>query len=399
MRLGQSPLIRRFWLGLCLGLTLWIAGCGGAGSKVNEFFPKRLVVLGDEISYVGCTVVNGVCHGTDERLDRFSLNYDSPPTSTLPFFNNWVVMLARWYGLSIDQIIESSYVTSGEANAVNRRMARKGATVSSIRSQADGLPAYQDGDLLIIAGGANDILCVVRNTNTSNCASTQLRPGLDPYKMIASAQASSLGNDKALRIISAAHSYQQLALDMLARGHRNIFVVPVYDFSNSPDLNSFCMGCSAVELRTATTLFNIALRAFTDAQGAPLTFSPGQARILLTTGYTASDSQYVNVTQFTGVVGSFVYGFNLSASICGSRYSVDFARDNCSWNGLFAETSGIAPVYNGTTYPDTVTGAARPAYLGSAGRVVYAADFYLAPPVQAAIGGMFYTFMRGFQGW
>ena len=399
MRLGQSPLVRRFWLGLSLGLTLWIAGCGGAGSKVDEFLPRRVVVLGDEISYVGCTVVNGVCQGTHELLDRFSLNYDSVPTSSLPFFNNWVTMLATWYGLGVDKIIESTYVASGDANAVNRRLARKGATVSLIRSQADGLPTYQAGDMLIIAGGAHDILCVVRNTNTSNCSSSQLRPGLDPYKMIASAQASSLGNDKALRIISAAHSYQQLALDMLARGHRNIFVVPVYDFSNSPDLNSFCNGCSAVELRTATTLFNIALRAFTDAQGSPLTFSPGQARILLTTGYTASDSQYVNVTQFTSVLGSFVYGFTLNASICGSRYSVDFARDNCSWNGLFAEASGFSPVYNGTTYPDSVTGATRPAYLDSAGRVVYAADFYLAPPVQTAIGGMFYPFMRGFQGW
>ena len=395
MRLGFTHILQRFGRFLALGLALGLSACGGVGTKYQEFFPNRLVVIGDEISYVGCIVNNGVCQGTDTLQDRYTVNYDSTAPGFLPFLNNWVVNLARLYGLTVDKVIESAYVAPG---AADRRATRKGATAAAVRAQADGIPAYQTGDLLIIAGGANDILCVVRNTDTSKCSSTTVRPGIDPNKTIASAKATSLGNDKALRIIAAAHAYQQLALDMIGRGHRNIFVVPVYDFSNSPDLNNFCPGCSASELNTATTLFNIALRAFTDGQGTPLTFSPGQPRILLTTGVTASDAQYVNITQFTLVPGSAVYNYALSPSICGTRSTVDFARDNCSWNGLFLEGNGYTPYFNGTANPDAL-GNNRALFLTNLGRSVYTADFYLSPFTQASVGGIFYSFMRGFQGW
>lgn len=397
MRLGRIPVLRRLGLGWCLGLTLWLAACSGAGTKYDEFLPQRLVVLGDEISYVGCSVKDGVCQGTYESLDRFTVNYTIAPTlSTFaPYENNWVSTLARLYGLSIDKVVESTYVAPG----MTRRQTRKGATVGLVKAQADHIPAYQSGDLLIIAGGANDVLCVLQNVASnaaSGCSSTSLRPGLDPNRMIESANAASLGNDnKALRIIAAAHAYQNLALDMLARGHRNVFLVPVYDFSNSPNLNNFCNACSASDLQTATTLFNTALRAFTDSQGVPLTFSPGEPRILLTTGISASDSRYVNITQFTAVPGGSVYGFELSPSICG----IPFDASACNWNGIYAETVGVSPIFKGAAYLDTVTGDARPLFLTNQGRYVYTADFYLSPSVQSTVGSMFYSFMRGFQGW
>ena len=69
----------------------------------------RLVVLGDEISYVGCVETNGICQGSHSTLDRFTLNYDTAPGTTLPFFNQWVTVLARLYGLGVDQIVESTW--------------------------------------------------------------------------------------------------------------------------------------------------------------------------------------------------------------------------------------------------------------------------------------------------
>jgi len=396
MTLGHHPVIRGVLWACGLSLVLGLTACGGVGTKYDEFLPKRLVVLGDEISYVGCVETSGVCQGSIST-DRFTLNYDSADSAS--FFNNWVTVLARLYGLTVDRIVESTYVAPGQTPGQSgRRATRKGATAPVVRAQADGIPPYQQGDMLIISGGANDILCVMRNDATG-CSSTTVRPGLDPQKMIDAVQANGLGQNKALRLIAAAHAYQQLALDMIGRGHRNIFVVPVYDFSNSPDLNSFCSGCSSSDLKTATNLFNIALRAFTDGQGTPLSFSPGEPRILLTTGVTSSDAQYVNITQFTPVPGSSVYNFALSPSICGSQASSDFSNSGCSWNGLFAESSGVTPKFNGRLYADSVTGDARPAFLSSLGRQVYTADFYLSPLVQTSVGSIFYNFMRGFQGW
>lgn len=398
MTLGRNPVMRRVLWALGLGLTLALAACNGAGSKYDEFLPKRLVVLGDEISYVGCVETNGVCLGSHSTLDRFTLNYDTAPGTTLPFFNQWVTVLARLYGLGVDQIVESSYVAQG---STSRRDTRKGATAPVVRAQADGIPPYQKGDLLIIAGGANDIMCVLGKTYPrGGCTSTTLRPGLDPQKMIDAVQAGGLGQDKALRIIAAAHAYQQLALDMIARGHRNIFVVPVYDFSNSPDLNSFCSGCSISDVQTATKLFNIALRAFTDSHGTSLSFSPGEPRILLTTGITSSDDQYVGITRFTTVQGSSVYNFAISPSICGSQASSDFARTSCSWNGSFSSASGTAPIFNGISDATLLAADTKATtFLNVSGRQLYTADFYLSPSAQVTVAGIFYSFMRGFQGW
>ncbi|MDI9331714.1 MAG: hypothetical protein QM527_10485 [Alphaproteobacteria bacterium] len=410
MRHGRYLLIQRWWLGLCLGLAVLLSGCGGAGTKYNEFMPTRLVVLGDEISYVGCAVnpETGLCEGTHETLDRFNLNYNTAPVanSGVPFYNNWVTVLAANYRLGVDKIIESTYtdpsLTSG-TEAEKRRLTRKGAAAPVVRAQADRVPAYQTGDLLIIAGGAHDVLCVVRNTDVSNCSSTTVRPGIDPLLMISQANASSLGNAKGVRIVAAAHAYQQLALDMIGRGHRNVFVVPVYDFSSSPDLGSFCTGCSAEDLKTAINLFNIALRAFVDSKGDPLTFSPGEPRILLTSGYSATDSLYVNIAVPKAgtnlVAAGAIMGYQISPSICGPQTSFDFVRANCSWNGLYVTTNAVTPLLHGVPYADDVTGDNRPVFLTNLGRYAYSADIYLSPGATFSMGSIFYNFMRGFQGW
>ncbi len=400
MRLGQPVLMHRLWLTLCLGLSLWLAGCGGgAGTKYNEFMPQRIVLIGDEITYVGCSVTtqNGqsVCAGTDDLRDRFNVN---PASASSAFFvNNWVYHLALRYGLSVGNIIES---TSGCASTDTacRRTARLGSKAAqvAIQGQSPNIPSYAAGDMLVIAGGTHDVLAILKDTSIASNATLSLKRGYtaDIVNRIKSQYANDLSLGKAYHIIKAAQDYQDIALDMINnRGQRNVFLTPIYDFSNSPHRSAFCNtgDCSEALVKQAVNLFNFALKTLTKDNFETVDFYPGQPRILLTTGITSTDLLYQNITQLTGLFGSAVNNFNLAASICGVGGSTSGSTvlTTCTWNGLFTTSNGTAPSAN-VAVTDFISGL---------GAYMYASDFYLGPRVQETLGGTFYTFMRGFNGW
>jgi hypothetical protein len=391
-----------------LGLTLsaLLAGCGGAGTKYHEFMPKRIVVIGDEITYVGCTQASAdaPCLGTDS-FDRYSINNVS--SSPAAFVNNWVVQLATLYGLGLNQIVESSLKASLPApasDAAKRRAYRLGATVDNIRAQAfnaGSIPAYAAGDMLILAGGANDVINIMKDpTNDNDISGITFERSLSPTVMINEAKVTHLSIGKAYRIMKAAQQYQNLAFDLLSLGQQhNVFVALVYDFSNSPDLNQFCpanLGCSQDGLQEAIKIFNLTLKNFTDANGNLYQFDLGKPRILTTTGY-AVDASYTNLTMLTNTLGTSTYqwnpysGSNPAASACGSTISASGDLTGCTWNGLLATASDGTPVA-------TSSGMASD-FISTSGRYIYASNFYLAPVMLLSIGNIFYTFMRGYYGW
>ncbi len=423
MRLGRMTSTHGLLISLGLVLTLALSGCGGAGTKYNEFLPKRMVILGDEIVYIGCadTTQNGVavCAGIDAD-DRFSLN-NTPANANVANadntqkltrqINNWVLQLAALYNLKVSDIVEPTYIKSGVAGdtaAMRRRNSRDRAELADIQAQMDYLPKYTNGDLLVIAGGAHDILNTLLNSPVSVTLSGPLaqvsKRSNKTYadELRESSGTATLTVAQAYQVMMKAQGYQDLAQTMQGLGHRNIFLTPVYDFSNSPDLRSFCSGCSKENLQAAIRLFNSALKLDPTNR---FSASPGEPRVLLATGITATDSQYVNITDFVTIPGSGVFNFDISASVCGisSRLANPVTLNQCFWSGIYTTTT-VAGISYDPTNPANDSFTTNQAFLVAsgnrpAGGFIYARDFYLTPLVQQRIGSIFYTFMRGFQGW
>jgi len=118
MRLGQ--------LLAYLGLCALVASCG-ASSKVDEFFPSRIVAVGDFFSYQG-TLSNAYA-------DQLTVN-DGTVT-------NWIAQMALDYNIAFDPAVSG--------------FAKPGATVADLPGQLAGFRP-QAGDMLVINGGMNDIL-------------------------------------------------------------------------------------------------------------------------------------------------------------------------------------------------------------------------------------------------
>ncbi len=117
-RLGQ----RLAYLGLCA----LVASCGSS-VKVDEFFPARIVSVGDFLSYQGSLA--------NAYANQLTVN-DGTVT-------NWIPQMALDYNLAFDPAV------SGLANP--------SATVADLPAQLAGFRA-QSSDMLVITAGTNDIL-------------------------------------------------------------------------------------------------------------------------------------------------------------------------------------------------------------------------------------------------
>lgn len=443
MQIGlKTHLLRRTWLCLALTLTAWLTACGGAGTKYQEFFPTRIVLVGDEISYVGCTVnAQNVCVGADAD-DRFSLNNtqanahitNSNNSLLLPrVTNNWVVQLAALYGLPVTSIVESTYTKDAQTS---RRDSRVGAQLADIitQTQNNHIPAYQAGDMLIISGGTHDVLNILNNPPSTvptltGVLAEQTPSGPTNADALLSAHLQNcspcaLTTAQAYQVMLTAQAYTAFARQMLSSGQRNILLTPIYDFSNSPDLNHFCNGCSVAAVQSAISLFNFTLRY--DPTHV-LVAAPGQPRVLIPTGY-ATDASYINIAQINltngnGLTSTSFANYNVTNSVCGvtstsnlntySNLTAPVPLNQCFFSGIFTATTvtGTDSFGNPQTVTYDPTIPTDPSYVtnqafvavypatNASGSYIYASDFYLTPAVLAQVGNIFYTFFRGYQGW
>lgn len=407
MRLGRTPFLRRLWLGVGLVLAFALTGCGSSGVKFNEFLPKRIIIIGDEITYVGCNTAtsNGqtVCAGAD-KFDRFSINSISGSSALV---NNWVVRLALNYGLTTDKIIEPTVagndVRAAKLGARATPPAPPAATPSwkSVSEQASLIPSYVTGDMVVVAGGANDVLAVLKDPSIGLNSGTFKR-GLTvalANEILTKLGTSAITQAQAYYIIAAAQSYQDIALDLIrTKGQQNVFMAPVYDFSNSPDLSQFCSGCTVNQVKQGIALFNYILRLLTDDSFEPMVFTSGNPRILVSSGTSGYDLFYVNLPYFTTVLGSAVYNYDTTHSVCGASSTLTTPPTDltgCTWNGLYATNDGVNPIFNGTTYAS----APYPDYITNQGKYIYAQNQYLTPVLHVIVGNTIAIFMRGYNGW
>jgi hypothetical protein len=323
--------------------------------------------------------------------------------------------LAANYGLPLSSIVE----------AESSRSNRIGAKLSNITTQSASIPTYTAGDMLIIAGGTNDILDTLNNPPGSVTLNATMTPYRSSFLSKFSGGTGSLSDNQINQILNAAQGYLDLAKSLIRNGQRNVFMPAVYDFSNSPDLSNFCTGavCSdRTTVKQAIYLFDIAMKFDPNSELQSL---PGQARVLFATGY-SSDALYVNLPVTLGPVSDSNKsgaGYNLTASVCGT-----LSVTNCYWTGTY-NTSSVTATNSGVTTTITYspirdTDADRTSTDSSLsatisgnfnqynavfktnppsgyliGNFVYAKDFYLMPSALAQVGNIFYIFMRGYYGW
>ncbi len=162
-----------------LSLMLGLAGCGSS-SKYDEFFPTRIVSVGDFLSYQG-TLANGY-------NDKLTVNDQT--------INNWVTQLATSYNIVFDPS------DSG--------LATPNATVATLAQQLNGF-IPKAGDMLVINAGMNDIL-----NHTNDVINKKETP------------------DQAIATLGAlGTTYQLFARDQLKNfGH--ILILNAYDLKGSP---------------------------------------------------------------------------------------------------------------------------------------------------------------------
>jgi lysophospholipase L1-like esterase len=162
-----------------LGLLLLLSGCGSS-SKYDEFFPTRIVSIGDFLSYQG-TPSNGYS-------DKLTVNDLT--------VNNWVTQLATSYNITFDPSLTA--------------FATPNATVADLPKQLSKF-VPQLGDMLVINSGMNDIL---------NHTKAVLNKTETPEQAIAALGA--LGT-----------TYQLFARDQL-KNFAHILILNAYDLKGSP---------------------------------------------------------------------------------------------------------------------------------------------------------------------
>jgi hypothetical protein len=143
-----------------LGLCALIASCG-ASTKIDEFFPSRIVSVGDFFSYQGTSA--------NAYADQLTVNDGT--------ITNWIQQMALDYNITFDPSATG--------------FATPNATVADLPAQLKNFKP-QTGDMLVISAGMNDLInhtvSVLNGTETPATALTTITALGTSYQQFARAQ-------------------------------------------------------------------------------------------------------------------------------------------------------------------------------------------------------------------
>lgn len=132
-----------------LALAALLASCGGGGTQ-NNYTPRRVIALGDELSVINPDgskySVNALVAGTSTQLD----------CTANPL---WIQVVASRYSLVFPQCANQV------SDPVSRIYASVGAVVADLPGQIDqqlNNGGFNDGDLVMVEVGANDVVAQFR---------------------------------------------------------------------------------------------------------------------------------------------------------------------------------------------------------------------------------------------
>ena len=179
MKMNMLKWSKQVFFVTALSMFFSLSGCGSS-SKYDEFFPTRIISIGDFLSYQG-TQANAY-------NDKLTVNDQT--------INSWIAQLAASYNIVFDPSLTG--------------FATPSATVADLPKQLNNFTP-QTGDMLVINAGMNDIL------NHTNAALNKLE---SPDTAVAAM--GSLGT-----------SYQLFARDQL-KNFSHILILNAYDLKGSP---------------------------------------------------------------------------------------------------------------------------------------------------------------------
>lgn len=241
-------------------MLLALAACGG-GDTVDEFSPRRLLVLGDETSLITADGLKYSVNALDPTAPAPEPGasapepVDRPPTGPIDCLSNriWVQVLADEYGFGFDQCNDDPAGTPQRGVIY----ATVGARVADIADQVaahEASSSFTSSDLVTVFVGQHDILDVYAGVTAASQCRYDTRDDLGP----AARSARSLGEALARQINAIARN---------GDGGRVIFVtVPnqgATPFARQEPTDFDRRGC----LRELTEAFNAGLRTDVVADG------------------------------------------------------------------------------------------------------------------------------------
>jgi phospholipase/lecithinase/hemolysin len=211
--------MRRVLLALAPAALLALAGCGSSTIE-SQFVPSRIVVFGDALSDMGNTP-NG---------NRYTVN-DASAT--------WPQIVALDYGYTLAKSTAGGTdYAYGNARVVQEPDAAGGTATLTIKEQIDAFLAAQStfnaGDLVLLEGGASDIIVQMQAFRSGAITSDQ---------MIAN-------------VTQAGHDLAAQARRITAAGATHVLIVSLYDLKVTPW--AAAIGQQDL-LSQATTAFNNAV--------------------------------------------------------------------------------------------------------------------------------------------
>ena len=168
-----SKFVRVLFTSLAAFVLVCLASCGSSASKVDEFIPSRIVVIGDSYSYLG---------SSPNYQDRITVNEGtSADAISGATVNNWVLQIAGGYSLSkkisdgkiVSGIVDSatSPCTPTSYDAITKTDFKVADIIRQLNCASITLAST---DLLLVNGGVVDIYMlaeeVVASTKTQAAA-------------------------------------------------------------------------------------------------------------------------------------------------------------------------------------------------------------------------------------
>ena len=318
-----------------------LTSCGSSASKVDEFIPSRIVVIGDSYSYLGSSA-NGY-------KDRITVN-DGGAVTDGSNVNNWVLQIAGGYALS--KVIADGKIVSGIVDSVTaaidvtRPLSCKPTSfdtlplvfktdfkVADIVKQIDCASiSLASTDLLLVNGGVVDIYKLAEEVVAST-------------KTQAAAEAAAKVQANALR------DYVKNLIATTAVKHIMLLSVPSLDGSPYQIAGGAALQAALIGI---TDAFNTGLFEQFGTQPA----GSGVRSFY-------SDNAFKSSTTLVGL------GINI-------------------FNNKFCDST--LTLLDRSTDPASCTNTDNTAYK-------YATDKYPTPVMHRLLGNMVYNTMRGYSGW
>lgn len=263
--------LKRTLLALSVVAATALTACGG-GEQAEKFYPSRLLVFGDEASYVGPVPAGASFTGTGTpNAVKYTINSLNATTAVVDCSAGsavWVQYLAGNYGFVFDTCNPTGVAATGA-----KMYATPHAKVADVVAQMAAIHDFNSLDLATVMAGQNDVIELYL-AYLATPTDAQLSTALAELRR------------RGLALAEAANA--------ASRQGARVLVTPIWDVSLSP--YGIAQGARASVLSSMTLQFNNALKdgLINDGRYIGLFFADAEVRNMVAYPATYSLVDVVN---------------------------------------------------------------------------------------------------------